>query len=225
MKKLAFAALSALMLIALAACNENGITQGNRYEDILYDPALNTYEDQNADPTDIPISITNDKDLTPDETDREPEESVADFWAMPVSVRILAHETQILPPYSVDFEFDYAGFWRYEGSFDFDGIGETLVITTDRPVRNLQVIRIEITEFGNMDVLETMFIIPEFLPTQVLLINSYFDKGTFPHSGISFSDEDGTLQRFFILQQSQETGDFHLWESEVNYLAADVWMP
>ena len=76
-----------------------------------------------------------------------------------------------------------------------------------------------------MDVLETMYLIEEFLPNQVLLINSYFDKGTFPHSGISFSDEDGILQRFFSLQQSQETGDFHLSETEVNYLASVVWMP
>ena len=153
-------------------------------------------------------------------------DTAADSTPIPLTISFLVHEFQILPPFIIRHEFDYSEFWRNEGSFDFDGITETLLITTDAPVRNLQVIQIEndvVNDAIVFDVVDTMFWVEDdFLPYELLLINSYFGKGTLPFSGISFLDENNMLQRFFFIQQNEKDGEFRLIEFEPNSVAPSV---
>ena len=144
---------------------------------------------------------------------------VAASLAVPVAIRTLSPGMQAPPPYNVTHTFDHSIYW---GS---DRTDTTLAITTNVPIRNLQLTRIEMTEYLNMDVLETMFWAgEEFLPNQVLLVDSFLGAGAAPHMGISFSDEDGILQRFFSIEYDPERGGFYVRPREVNYVDEYVWM-
>jgi hypothetical protein len=65
---------------------------------------------------------------------------------------------------------------------------------------------------GGLVVMETLHNVGSFTPTEQLLIRSYFEDGSFPRSGFSFIDEQGT-KRYFALQPDQVHGNDILgWE-------------
>ena len=89
--------------------------------------------------------------------------------------------------------------------------GDTLVIWFDNPVTDFMLIGLYhgSTENGDMQtsVSEFLYAIPELHPDKPIMLTSYFGVGTFPQSGIAFTDHDGNRRHFFIIQDQSGYGD------------------
>jgi len=131
---------------------------------------------------------------------------------------------------SATYVFNYSIVMEARDGIAPEDFGDTLVITTDVPLRGFAV-----SLFGNDMLGEDLIFIPidtfgeidELAPGERFVIQNYRAHGTMPWSGVTFVDEDG-VQRYFELWQTQSgLGEpYYLVESEnrVSELPDD-WQP
>ena len=97
--------------------------------------------------------------------------------------------------------------------------GDTLVIWVNNPITDFMLIGFYHghTEDGDMQtsVSDFLYAIPELHPDKPVMLTSYFGVGTFPLSGIAFTDHDGSRRHFFIVQDQSGYGNpYRLMEFE-----------
>ena len=89
--------------------------------------------------------------------------------------------------------------------------GDSLVIWIDNLVTDFHLIEIghDFSEDGYIQtfVNDILLTIPELHPDKPIILQSYFGVGTFPHSGIAFTDHDGSRRHFSIVQDQSGYGD------------------
>ena len=98
--------------------------------------------------------------------------------------------------------------------FRFDGDGERLMIWANQPIFNVSLIALghdAVDDEWRFFATEAVFHVDTLDSTEALVIDSYYDVGTLPLSGLSFEDASGT-RRYFFLQQSGYDGSFFLQE-------------
>lgn len=108
-------------------------------------------------------------------------------------------------------------------SLTSDGMdGDRLLIWTDVHVRDFSLIEIapDFAEDGQFQIIvqNVLYTLPELTQDKPIILNSYFGVGTFPHSGIVFTDVNGTRRYFSIVQNQNDYGDPYLLREFVPFL-------
>lgn len=132
----------------------------------------------------------------------EEEQELVEIIELPIFVAIATDE--ILAMFGYLHEVDYNEVFEASRGFSFDDEGDTLVMWSSQQLQDVNLIGIEpgYNEHGTwFHVAESVFSLEELLVGEALLINNYYGMGTFPVSGISFSDEEGT--KYFTMQHDQ----------------------
>jgi hypothetical protein len=150
-------------------------------------------------------------------------------------LQIASANDELLSGFSYLHEVDYAIVHEARGFFVESDVN--LVVWSNTYLRDFALLSFTICSEGDQrqylpvgfpssTAFDTFGKIPELVPGQAFVINSYFGLGTLPGSGITFIDESGE-SRYFAFMQNQGYGDgdaepWLIWEFENRALELDT---
>ena len=173
-----------LSLAALVAACGNGNT-GDR-STISSNGALANYEADN-----------------PAAHESEPNEPTANVPAEPLNIQIDFATEEFLSTFENLHHFDYGS---------YQGQGATLVVWSNQTLTDFAVVMLSpdfLDDAWSFEPISTHGFVSEMHPSEAFVIENYMCMGTLPHSGVTFTDEEGVKRYFFMIENQgyPETGD------------------
>jgi hypothetical protein len=114
---------------------------------------------------------------------------------------ISQYKSEFLNSFETAHEFTYR---QYETDWH-----HTLIIWTDTPLSNFSFVTLGFEDIYDSDdrsyfyIIDTLFTLELFQPTDVIVLNVAFSHYLIPHGGLIFTDENGVQRRMFISENME----------------------
>ena len=183
-----------LAALTLASCSSGTAGDSNT---ISPNDALANYEENNQ-------AAHEPEQSEPILPEPEPNEPTANAPNEPLNIQIDFATDEFLSTFENLHHFDFGS---------YQGQGATLVVWSNQPLTDFAVVMLS-PDFLDDDAwgfepISTHGLVSEMRPSEAFVIENYMGLGTLPHSGVTFTDEEGVKRYFFMLENQgyPETGD------------------